>query len=62
MDRLSQLVQRIGKALPSHELYRFIQTPHPMLRGFRPVDVLANDYSFQDLIAFVESAKSGDMT
>lgn len=61
LHRLLELVERIGKALPADELPRFLQTPHPLLRGYRPIELLESDYSFQDLVAFVESAKSGDM-
>ena len=61
IDRLGQLVDRIGGALPAEELRRFLQTPQPLLRGHRPADLLQSGYAFEDLLAFVESAKSGDM-
>lgn len=61
LRRLNELVDRIEEALPESEVSRFLQTPQPLLRGFRPIDLLGNDYSFQDLLAFVDSAKSGDM-
>jgi transcriptional regulator with XRE-family HTH domain len=61
LRRLNELVNRIEAALPESEVSRFLQTPQPLLRGFRPIDLLGNDYSFQDLLAFVDSAKSGDM-
>ncbi len=61
LRRLNELVNRIEEALPESEVFRFLQTPQPLLRGFRPIDLLGNDYSFQDLLAFVDSAKSGDM-
>lgn len=61
LRRLLELVKRIGKALPPDELPRFLRTSHPLLRGYRPADLLQSDYGFEDLIAFVESAKSGDM-
>ena len=61
IKRLSELVGRIGAALPEAEVRRFLQTPQPLLRGYRPIDLLGNDYSFEDLLAFVDAAKSGDM-
>lgn len=61
LERLLELVNRIGGAIPSGELPRFLQTPQPALRGYRPVDLLESQYSFEDLLDFVESAKSGDM-
>jgi len=61
LRRLNELVNRIEEALPESEVFRFLQTPQPLLRGFRPIDLLGNDYSFQDLLVFVDSAKSGDM-
>jgi transcriptional regulator with XRE-family HTH domain len=61
LKRLSELVGRIGEALPEAEVPRFLQTPQPLLRGYRPIDLLGNDYSFDDLLAFVDAAKSGDM-
>ena len=61
LQRFRELVDRIGKALPPDELPRFLNTPHPLLRGHRPVELLKSDYGFEDLVAFVESAKSGDM-
>ena len=61
LKRLKELVARIGKALPKEEVPRFLETPQPLLRGYRPVDLLDNDYSFRDLLSFVDSAKSGDM-
>ena len=61
LNRLRKLLKVIGKALPPEELYHFLQAPHPLLRGYRPVDLLQSDYSFEDLLAFVEAARSGDM-
>jgi transcriptional regulator with XRE-family HTH domain len=61
LKRLNELVGRIGAALPEAEVPRFLQTAQPLLRGYRPIDLLGNDYSFEDLLAFVDAAKSGDM-
>jgi len=61
LKRLIELVARIGDALPESEVPKFLQTPQPLLKGYRPIDLLSNEYSFQDLLAFVESARSGDM-
>lgn len=61
LQRLLELLRRIRKALPPEELFRFLETPSPLLRGHRPVDLLKSDYAFEDLLAYVESAKSGDM-
>lgn len=61
LRRLKELIERIGKAIPEHELVPFLTTPHSLLRGYRPVDLLESDYSFEDLLDFVEAAKSGDM-
>lgn len=62
LHRLQRLLERIGDSLPEGELLRFLLTPHPLLRGYKPADLLQSDYSFEDLVNFVESAKSGDMT
>jgi transcriptional regulator with XRE-family HTH domain len=59
--RLRELLERIGRALPRREVPAFLRTPHPLLRGYRPIDLLDSDYSFRDLLAFVDAAKSGDM-
>jgi transcriptional regulator with XRE-family HTH domain len=61
LGRLQELVERIGRALPMSELEVFLETPHPRLRNHKPMDLLDNDYAFEDLISLVESAKSGDM-
>ncbi len=61
LGRLQRLLERIGDSLPEDELLRFLLTPHPLLRGYKPVDLLQSDYSFEDLVNFIESAKSGDM-
>ncbi|MFN7926086.1 MAG: hypothetical protein U0Q16_38670 [Bryobacteraceae bacterium] len=61
MKRLVQLSDRIEDALPPGELNRFLSTPNPLLRGYQPQDLLGSAYSFEDLLDFVESAKSGDM-
>ena len=61
LRRLSELMGRIGSALPKTEMPEFLQTPQPLLRGYRPLDLLGSDYSFEDLLAFVDAAKSGDM-
>ena len=61
LKRLEELVNRIGKALPKAGLQRFMDTPQPLLHGFRPVDLLESEYAFRDLLAFVDAAKSGDM-
>jgi DNA-binding transcriptional regulator YiaG len=61
LDRLAEIVNRVGDALTPAELYRFLDTPHASLRGQRPVDLMKSEYAFQDLVAYVEGAKSGDM-
>lgn len=61
LDRLAQLLERIGSALPAAEIARFLETPHRLLRGCRPAELLDSDYAFHDLLAFVDAAKSGDM-
>ena len=62
IERLIELMNRVGGAIPVEELPRFLQTPQPLLRGYRPADLLQSGYAFEDLLAFVESAKSGDMS
>ena len=61
--KLSQedLVRRVGDAVPPEALPDFLLTPQPLLRGYRPVELLDSKYSYEDLLAFVENAKSGDM-
>lgn len=61
LRRLGELMDRIGAAVPDADVPEFLQTPQPLLRGYRPVDLLGSDYSFEDLLAFVDAAKSGDM-
>lgn len=62
MARISVKKLRAKAKLSQEELPRFLLTPQPLLRSYRPVDLLESRYSFEDLLAFVESAKSGDMT
>lgn len=59
--RLSKLIEIIGDALEPGALPKFLYTPHPLLRGFAPAELLKSDYAFPDLVAFIEAAKSGDM-
>jgi transcriptional regulator with XRE-family HTH domain len=61
LERLMVLLERIGQALPKEEIPMFLQTPHALLRGYRPIDLLDSDYGFRDLLAFIDAAKSGDM-
>ncbi len=61
LRRLGELLVRIGSALPHEEIPRFLRTAQPLLRGYRPIDLLDSEYSFRDLLAFVDAAKSGDM-
>jgi DNA-binding transcriptional regulator YiaG len=61
LGRLVELVSRIGNALPAGKIYDFLETPQAEFRGHRPVELLSSDYAFQDLLSFVDSAKSGDM-
>ena len=61
LQRLTELLARIGRALPREEVPKFLQTAQPLLRGYRPIDLLDSEYSFRDLLAFVDAAKSGDM-
>jgi transcriptional regulator with XRE-family HTH domain len=61
LERLMQVIERVRDAVPAAELPRFLTTPQPLLRGYRPVELLESRYSFEDLLAFIESAKSGDM-
>jgi DNA-binding XRE family transcriptional regulator len=61
LKRLEKLLDHIGNALPRREMPRFLQTPQPLLRGYKPIELLESDYAFEDLLAFVDAAKSGDM-
>ncbi len=61
LRRFVELGQRVGDALPKGELCRFLLTPSPLLRGYEPRDLLGSAYAFEDLLDFVEAAKSGDM-
>lgn len=61
LERLREAVKHVGRAVRRDDLPRFFLTAHPMLHGYRPVDLLESRYSFRDLIAFIEAAKSGDM-
>ena len=61
LSRLATLVAQIGSALPPQKIYDFLVTPNPFFKGHQPVELLSSDYAFRDLLAFVESAKSGDM-
>jgi uncharacterized protein (DUF2384 family) len=59
--RLCRLSQRIGSAIAGRSLMGFLTTPKPTLRGYAPIDMLGSPYSFEDLLAFVDGALSGDM-
>jgi len=59
--RLESIEERVGSALTPGDFKKFLITPHPLLRGHQPLDLLWSAYSFEDLESFVESAKSGDM-
>lgn len=48
-------------AIAPEEFIHFLSTPAPLLRGYPPQDLLQSAYSFQDLLAYMDSAKSGDM-
>lgn len=61
ISRLAQLSERIGDAIPPERLVAFLSTPNPLLRGYAPIDMLGSPYSFEDLLAFVDGALSGDM-
>jgi DNA-binding transcriptional regulator YiaG len=61
IGRLAQLSKRIGDAIPPESLVAFLSTPNSLLRGYAPIDMLGSGYSFEDLLAFVDSALSGDM-
>jgi len=61
LGRLAELVARVGNALPAERIYDFLETPQPEFRGHRPAELLSSAYAFQDLLSFVDSAKSGDM-
>ena len=50
LQRLRELLARIGRALPKEELPRFLQTAQPLLRGYRPIDLLDSEYSFRNLL------------
>jgi transcriptional regulator with XRE-family HTH domain len=62
--RLSRVI-RLGEALKGvihpDSLDSFLTSPHPLLRNLPPVDLLQSEYSFRDLMEFVEAAKSGSM-
>lgn len=61
LKRLVELDRRIDGAIAPQEFVHFLTTPAPLLRGYPPQDLLQSAYSFQDLLAYIDSAKSGDM-
>lgn len=62
LRRLAQLIDLIEKAISREKIGLFLVTPHKLLREYRPMDLLNNDYDFEVLQEFVKSAKSGDMS
>ena len=61
LERLAIVQDCIGEMMEPDTLADFLLTPHPMLRGHKPVDLLKNEYGLEALIDFIEGAKSGDM-
>lgn len=61
LKRLIELDRRIDGAIAPEEFIHFLTTAAPLLRGYPPQDLLQSAYSFQDLLAYIDSAKSGDM-
>ena len=61
IGRLAELSRKMGDAIPPEKFVRFLSTPDSLLRGYAPIDMLGSPYSFEILLAFVDSALSGDM-
>ena len=62
LRNLITLSERIRSAIKPEDFVPFLLTPHPLLRGHPPSDLLQSAYSFQDLLALVDRAKSGDIS
>jgi DNA-binding transcriptional regulator YiaG len=61
-QRLLDVESQIAPALMPGAFIDFLKTPHPMLRGFPPLDLLRSAFAFEHLKGFVQSALFGGMT
>jgi transcriptional regulator with XRE-family HTH domain len=59
--RFDDIVGLVGPAMAPEALVDFMDSRHSMLRNYRPRDLLSNEFAFEALTNFIESANSGDM-
>jgi transcriptional regulator with XRE-family HTH domain len=61
-QRLLEIESQIAPAVMPGAFIDFLKTPHSMLRGFPPLDLLRSAFAFEHLKAFVQSALFGGMS
>lgn len=59
LGRLADVLKMLDGVVVKEDVRPWLQSPHPGLRGHRPVDLLSNAYGLEEVRDLIESIKSG---
>ena len=62
IERFLEIESLVGPALRAGGFRRFMETPHPILKGYPPSDLLQSGFGFLYLKDFAQSLLGGDMS
>ena len=59
LERLAQVLDRIGEMIRPDRLLEFLETPHPLMMNLRPIDLLETEAGTKALLRLLEGAETG---
>jgi putative toxin-antitoxin system antitoxin component (TIGR02293 family) len=59
LSHLAHVLKMLEGVIVQGDVRRWLERPHPGLRGHKPVDLLSNVYGFEEVRNLIESIKSG---
>lgn len=59
LRRLEHVASQLEQAMPGQRLAKWLEMPHPDLKGLPPIDLLGSDYGAQVLDDFIEQMFRG---
>ena len=59
LDHLAEVLKLLDGVIVKDDMRRWLEGPHPGLRGHRPIELLSNTYGFEEVRNLIESIKAG---
>ena len=57
-ERMQRVLQAMGDMIRPENRQRFLEAPHPLLNGRRPLDMIKTEEETQEVIRLLEGAES----